>query len=143
MSDHDQAETAEKPVQNDSQDAPESPKQKREKKLLNPETNVLQISTRRGHRFYTFLCKIFLKSFEDVELHALGQATGMCARLAESMQRLGFATVTKIETLTHMPKPNLNGPRRFKKIKMIIKMHRADDFEELCGDELKVAEEAD
>jgi hypothetical protein len=131
-----QPENAEEQAEN----AEEAPAPKREKKLLNPETNILQISTRRGHRFYTFLAKIFLKSFEDVEFHALGQATGMCARLAESMQRLGFATITKIQTNTHMPKQTLNGPRRYKKIKMIIKMHRDENFEELCGDELKVAQ---
>ena len=118
---------------------PETATEQKTKKLLQPETNCLQISTRRGHRFYMFLAKIFMKSFEDVELHALGQATGMCARLAESLQRLGFAAITKIETSTHMPKQTLNGPRRFKKIKMIIKIHRSENFEDLCGEDLKVA----
>ena len=32
-----------------------------------------------------FIAKIFLKTFEEVEIHALGQATGMCNRLAETL----------------------------------------------------------
>ena len=124
----------------EEQEEPQMEQQpKKEKKLLSPTTNILQISTRRGHRFYMFLAKIFMKSFEEVELHALGQATGMCTRLAESLQRLGFGAITKIETHTHQPKQTLNGPRRYKKIKMIIKILRSENFDDLCGDDLKVA----
>ena len=54
-----------------------------------------------------FLAKIFLKTFEDVEIHGLGQATGMCTRLAETLQRQGIATISKIETHTHHPKQTL------------------------------------
>ena len=48
------------------------PEVKAEKKKLDPETNQLQISGRKNLNFFTFLSKIFLKKFEEVELHALG-----------------------------------------------------------------------
>jgi len=118
---------------------PQEKVQKTEKKLLVPDTNILQISSKKGHRFYIFLSKIFLKTFDDIELHALGQATGMCARLGESLQREGLANITNIETSTFVPKESLKGPRRSKKIKMIVKVHRSDGFEDLVGDDLKVA----
>jgi len=112
-----------------------------EKKLLVPTTNILQISSKRGHRFYIFLSKIFLKTFEEIELHALGQATGMCARLGESLQREGLANITTIATSTFVPKNTRKGPRRSKKIKMIVKVHRAEKFDEIVGDDLKVADQ--
>ena len=61
------------------------------KKKLDPETNQLQISGRKNLNFFTFLSKIFLKKFEEVELHALGQAISVCARLGERLQRFELA----------------------------------------------------
>lgn len=42
------------------------------KKKLDPKDNKLQISAGRNLNFFTFISKIFLKKFEEVELHALG-----------------------------------------------------------------------
>jgi hypothetical protein len=117
------------------------PVNKGEKKLLVPDSNVLQVSSKKGFRFYIFLSKIFLKTYEEIELHALGQATGMCARLGESLQREELGEITSIKTSTFIPKQSVNRPRRGKKIKLIVKIHRSDKFSELCEDDLKVANE--
>jgi hypothetical protein len=45
-----------------------------DKKILDPTNNEIKISTRRDAKFYIFLTKIFFQKFEDVELHALGEA---------------------------------------------------------------------
>ena len=74
-----------------------------EKKLLTPKDNKLQISNQRDFKFYNFLVKIFLKTFETVELHALGEAISLSVRVAENMSRFGYASITKIEQLTFHP----------------------------------------
>ncbi len=45
-----------------------------EKKLLKPDNNKLQISTKKDARHFIFLSKIFLDTFETIELHALSEA---------------------------------------------------------------------
>ncbi len=65
----------------DKQDLP-SPK---EKKKLVPTDNKLQISASKNLNFYTFLSKIFLKFFDEIELHALGQAISVSAKLGERL----------------------------------------------------------
>ena len=101
-----------------------------EKKLLVPKDNKLQISNQRDFKFYNFLAKIFLKAFETIELHALGEAISLSVRVSENMNRFGYASITKIEQLTFHPdeKEDLQGGR--KKIKMIITLKRSADFNE-------------
>lgn len=100
------------------------------KKLLIPKDNKMQISNQRDFKFYNFLSKIFLKEFETVELHALGEAISLSVRVAENMSRFGYATITKIEQLTFHPdeKEDKKGGRS--KIKLIINLKRSADFNE-------------
>lgn len=99
------------------------------KKLLTPKDNKLQISNQRDFKFYNFLVKIFLKTFETVEMHALGEAISLSVRVAENMSRFGYASITKIEQLTFHPdeKENKEDQGR-KKIKMIVTLKRGADF---------------
>ncbi len=52
----------------DAEPATEAPA----KKKLDPDTNIFKMSSRRSHGFGMLVSKVFLKKFEDVELHALG-----------------------------------------------------------------------
>ena len=45
-----------------------------DKKLLKPQNNKLQISNKRDSKHFIFLSKIFLDTFETIELHALSDA---------------------------------------------------------------------
>ena len=106
-----------------------------EKKLLQPKDNKLQISNQRDFKFYNFLAKIFLKQYETIELHALGEAISLSVRVAENMSRFGYAEITKIEQLTFHPDEKEDqrqheheGGRR--KIKMIINLKRTAEFNE-------------
>ncbi len=62
----------------------DSPPPKEKKKLV-PSDNKMQISMKKNLNFYTFLSKIFLKFFDEIELHALGQAISMAAKLGERL----------------------------------------------------------
>ena len=55
--------------------------QTQDKKLLDPDTNEVNISTKREARFYIFLSKVILKKFGDIQLKALGQAAQICLGL--------------------------------------------------------------
>ncbi len=52
----------------------EKPKEKPRKKLV-PKDNRLQVGTKRGPGHYVFISKIFFIKFEEIELHAIGEAT--------------------------------------------------------------------
>ena len=70
------------------------------KKKLDPTENIIKISQQRRISFYVFLSKIFFKKFEEIELHALGEAIQTCARVAQDLKRFELGVITKIETST-------------------------------------------
>eukprot|EP01017_Pseudomicrothorax_dubius_P006013 TRINITY_DN1164_c0_g1_i1.p1 TRINITY_DN1164_c0_g1~~TRINITY_DN1164_c0_g1_i1.p1 ORF type:complete len:117 (-),score=41.75 TRINITY_DN1164_c0_g1_i1:142-492(-) len=96
-------------------------------------TNVIQVSTRRDRRFFLYLSKVILKEFKSIELHALGEAISTGVNVAEQLSRLGYVTIQKIETLTFSSEQKGRDDRSFnrKKVKMIIVLQRANDFEKL------------
>ena len=82
--------------------------------------------------WYVFLAKIFFEHFEDVELHALGKAITVAARLTERLKAMNLGTVTKIETTQFTPEPRKTeegkeeeqNRRVYKKVKMIVYFKR-------------------
>ncbi len=50
-----------------------------------------------------FLSKIFLSKFDNIELHALGEATKVAVRVCENLTRYGYTTIKKINTFTYEP----------------------------------------
>ena len=77
---------------------------KPEKKKLVPQDNKLQISTKKRINFFVFLSKIFLKHFDTIELHALGQAISKCALLGDKLERFELGKMTNIKTFYFTPK---------------------------------------
>jgi len=76
--------------------------------------------------------------FEDIELHALGEAIAIGVKVGELLCRHGYTTITKIETTTISPETEGQTPgetdkpvRRSKKAKLIIKLTKSDKFPEL------------
>ena len=63
-----------------------APPQK-EKKLLDPENNIIRLSNSKDARFYIFLSKIILKKFSNLHLRAVGKATELCVQVSESLSR--------------------------------------------------------
>ncbi len=101
-------------------------------KLIKPENNRVQISSKKDAGFYIFIAKLFLLDFDTIELHGLGDAITTAVKVGESMTRFGYTVIQKIETLTLAPSDeNEKGPRRGKKAKLIITLKRSKEFPEL------------
>lgn len=96
---------------------------------LVPNDNKLQISIKKDVNFFIFLSKIFLKQFPEVELHALGEAISSSVKVAENLERFGLATISKIDLFTHTFEKEENHERPGKKVKMVINVKRAADFD--------------
>jgi len=52
---------------------------------IDPKDNILQLRARTNPRTSFFISKIFLKKFDSVELHALGDAISGAVRVAETL----------------------------------------------------------
>merc|ERR1712188_360848 len=61
-----------------------------EKKLFDPDTEKILVTSRRDAKFYIFLAKVILKKFGVVELSALGRAADISVRTAENLQRYKY-----------------------------------------------------
>ena len=105
---------------------------KSEKKMLKPADNHLQVSNKKDVKFFTFLAKIFLSEFPTVELHSLGEAISSAVRVAENLERFGYAKIIKIEQFTHTFDENKE-ERRGKKVKMVVTLEKSAKFHELTG----------
>lgn len=74
--------------------------------------------------------KYHLEKFDKIELHSLGQAMGNACQVAETLERFGYAKVTKIDI--QQAKVSGNG-REFFKPKMVICLERLPKFKELMS----------
>jgi hypothetical protein len=103
-------------------------------KKITPQSNKVQISAKRDTGFYVFLSKLFLMDFNDIELHALGDAITTCVKVGELLCRYGYTTIERIETTTIAPEGDEEGGdrnRRGKKAKLIVKLKKSDQFQGL------------
>jgi len=50
---------------------------------LSPETNVLSVSNKSNLKSILFIAKVYLKKFEEVEFHSLGEAINQNVKLVE------------------------------------------------------------
>merc|ERR1711939_971156 len=105
-----------------------------DKKLLDPDTNEVNISTRRDARFYIFLSKIILKKFGTIELKALGQAADICVRVAENLERYNYAKILKIYSETIDLEDT---DRKRKGARFVVKLEKSGDFDKLTENFLK------
>ena len=103
-----------------------------EKKYLKPTSNQLQVSNKKDVKFFTFLSKIFLAEFPTVELHSLGEAISSAVRVAENLERFGYAKIIKIDQFTYTFEEDKE-ERRGKKVKMIVTLEKSAKFFELAG----------
>merc|ERR1712178_335716 len=109
-------------------------KQTQDKKLLDPDTNEVNISTRRDARFYIFLSKIILKKFGTIELKALGQAADICVRVAENLERYAYATIQGIYSETIDLEDT---DRKRKGARFVVKLAKSGEFDKLTENFLK------
>lgn len=100
-------------------------------KQIKPSSNKIQISAKRDTGFYVFLSKLFLMDFNDIELHALGDAIGICVKVGELLCRYGYTNILRIETSTINPGKEGEKERKGKKAKLIVKLKKSDQFPNL------------
>ena len=110
-----------------------------------PKNNEVRISKRGGVGKWVWLSKVNLKLFDQIELHALGNAIPLAVRTAENLQRKGLCTIQKLDTLTvsldrparfdqapvKTEAPDNKQERVFRKHKVIIKMAKTPEFDGL------------
>ncbi len=55
--------------------------------FTHPETNQINVSTKKNANFYVFLGKKYLERYETIEMHALGNAVSTSVIAAENLVR--------------------------------------------------------
>lgn len=110
------------------------PTQPAEKKLLDPESCIINISMRKNVRSYVFISKLVLKKFGNLELNSLGRASQYVIRIAENLQRNNFATIDKIESkiMDLDDKNSESGTKSM--IAFTVKMTKSSQFDGLTKD---------
>merc|ERR1711957_203125 len=100
-----------------------------EKKLFDPGTEKILVTSRRDAKFYIFLAKVILKKFGVFELSALGRAADISVRTAENLQRYNYGKITKIlsETIDLDDKDKNRKGARF-----CIRLEKTDEFDKLA-----------
>ena len=58
------------------------------------------MSNRKNQAFYVYLCKKTLEKYDEVVLHALGNATSVSVVAAEKLVRNGYAEYVSLVTKT-------------------------------------------
>ncbi len=100
-------------------------------KLKEPETNVVNVSSKRDPKSYKLLVKLILKKFGNVELRSLGNASECVVQLAETITHNKLAVFEKIESgIADLDDAN-NGSETRKGIKFIVKLNKSSQFDEL------------
>jgi hypothetical protein len=84
---------------------------------------VIRVSSKAFHTRYINRAKEVLSDFETCELHGLGESTVNCVRAADSLVRLGYATVDSFLTDTVQ--------ERTRTYKAIITLRKTADFERI------------
>merc|ERR1711920_146519 len=99
-----------------------------EKKLFDPDTEKILVTTRRGAKFYIFLSKIILKKFGTVELSALGRAADISVRVAENLERYNYGKITRVYSET----VNLDDKDKQRKgARFFVRLAKSDQFDKL------------
>merc|ERR1712224_369523 len=91
-----------------------------EKKLFDPDTEKILVTSRRDAKFYIFLAKVILKKFGVVDISV---------RTAENLQRYNYGKITRIfsETIDLDDRDKNRKGARF-----CIRLEKTDQFDKLA-----------
>ena len=105
-----------------------------------PDSNVIKITNKANPSVYWKVAKNFLLHYDDIELHAVGVAMSNCVSASTTIESFGYATVAKIDVLQMEADSNKEerAPNRFK---MIVKMHKSANFNQLYKKSKNMQEE--
>ena len=71
-----------------------------EKEFRKPVNNQIRVSRGGTINKYIYLVKVYLKMFEEVELHALGDAIQLAVRTSDTLNRKKICEIVKLDSLT-------------------------------------------
>ena len=106
-----------------------------DKKMEVATSNIIRINNQRQAATFLGVSKKILTTFDTVELHSLGNAITLAARVADNLQRFGYATIIRTTISTEEVKRDEGVAR---KPKMIIVLKKAADFKQKVDDFEKV-----
>ena len=107
----------------------------RENRLLDPEDNNINVSSKKQAKMYIFAAKIVLKKFGNVTLKGLGNATENCVNIAESLERYNYAKITRIYSETVQIDDTKDDSR--KAAKFVVSLEKSAQFDKLTENMLK------
>ncbi len=90
-----------------------------------PTSNIIRVNNQRPASTFLGVSKKIFDTFDTVELHSLGNAISLAARVADNLQRFGYASIVKTTISTEEVKREEGVAR---KPKMIIVLKRSPDF---------------
>ncbi len=108
--------------------------QDEKRKLGEPESNLINVSSKKDPKSYKLLVKFVLRKFGVAELRSLGNASESVVQLAESLVRNNFAVYQKIEsTITELTSDKEETTTRTG-IKFTVILRKSPQFDELTKD---------
>ena len=94
-------------------------------------SNIIRVNNQRPVSTFLGVSKKIFETFETLELHSLGNAISLAARVADNLQRFGYATIIKT-TISSEEVKREEG--LVKKPKMVFSMKRTADFKQKVKD---------
>lgn len=111
----------------------ENSKVTQEKKVV--ESEEVRMSKKHDTKFYMLISKVVLKKFGKLILSTLGATCEMAIKVAERLEREGYATMDKISSdLVEFEGEN---DRNRKTTKFTVNMTKSLKFDELVKDKIK------
>lgn len=105
-----------------------------DKKMLDPEKPIINISLKKPIRTYIFIGKLILKKFGNLELHSLGKASESVVRIAEALERNKLASIEKIESYITELSDNKSDSGTRQELAFRVNMVKSKEFDELTKD---------
>ena len=105
-----------------------------DKKLLDPQDALINVSNKRDAKSYYTISKLILRKFGNVELNALGSAAGNTVRLADFLVRNKLAKIDKINSEVRQVEDSKGqgGPKA--EVAFSVKLSKTAEFDDLTKD---------
>ena len=100
---------------------------------LEIESNQINISNRKNSAFFIYLCKQTLVKYDEIVLHAIGNASTTSLNTAQGLVTNGYADFIKVETKTiqidRRYADDQDQPREVKRAKLFIHLQKSKTFD--------------
>lgn len=105
--------------------------------------NIINVSNKRGFKFYIDLGKNLLNEHDWIEFQALGNAISTAVQSAESLVRYNYGQIKEIQTKTISLDSEREKGQQIKKAKLFIRLEKNAKFTENYAEYAKIKAERD